>query len=89
MQILTGKDDCRKGSIANESPVFSEKHTEALNTVNYHIHDELLSVHGVTGWKIESTYTEILKKEIPGKDLVVKFYYIVKSSFLKMLFGFF
>lgn len=31
--------------------------------------DDLLSVHGVTRWKIKSTHTEILKKEIEGKDL--------------------
>lgn len=42
---------------------------EALNTVNDCVHVELLSVHGVTGWKIESTHTEILKKEMSGKDL--------------------
>lgn len=43
--------------------------TEALNTVNDRVHDELLSVHGVTGWKIKSIHIEILKKEMSGKDL--------------------
>lgn len=42
---------------------------EALNKVNDRVCAELLSVHGVTGRKIKSTHTEILKKEILGKDL--------------------
>lgn len=42
---------------------------EALNTIKDHVHDELLSVHGGTGWKIKSTHTEILRKEMLDKDL--------------------
>lgn len=36
--------------------------TEAFNIVSDHVHDELLSVRGVTGWKIKSIHAEILKK---------------------------
>lgn len=38
--------------------------TEETNTINYLVSDELLSVHDISRWKIQSTHTEILKKEM-------------------------
>lgn len=57
------------GCIANKSQRSVKNIREALKKVNDHVCDELLSVHGVTGRKIKSTHTEILKKKILGKDL--------------------
>lgn len=65
---LAGKDGCRQGQTANESLVFSEKRDRSTQS-RVSVCEELLSVHGVTGWKIKSTHTEILKKEMSGKNL--------------------
>ena len=39
------------------------------DTINYLVSEELLGVHGVRRWKMKSTHTEILKKEMKGEDL--------------------
>lgn len=43
--------------------------TEELDTINYLVSDELLGVHDIRRWKIKSTHTKILKKEMESKDV--------------------